>query len=99
MDDNTTAAATTTHLLSKCSTINNEKITDHDATNEEEDILYAIRIEGCIEEQADPESIPNNDFCFTEDKFLESITEMNDATRHHAVWHNALKEIHKLESE
>jgi len=99
MDENTTAVTTTTNYLSKGSTVNNEESADHDATNEEEDVLDSIRIEGYIEEQADPEAMPNNDFCFTEDDFLELVTEMNDSTRHRGVWHNAWKEIHELERE
>ena len=99
MAENTTAVTTTTNSLSEGSTVNNEESADHDATNEEEDVLDHIRMEGDIEEQADPEAMPNNDFCFTEDDFLESVTEMNDATRHRGVWHNAWKEIHELEGE
>jgi len=72
--ENTTAATTNTSSLSKSSTVNNEESADHDSTNYEEGVLDSTRIEGCIEEQANPEAIPNNDFFFTEDNFLESIT-------------------------
>ena len=60
MAENTTAVTTTTNSLSEGSTVNNEESADHDATNEEEDVLDHIRIEGDIEEQADPEAMPNN---------------------------------------
>jgi len=96
---NTATATTTNNSLSEGSTVNNEERADHDATNEEEDVLDGIQIEGSIEEQANPEDMPNNDFCFTEDDFLESITKMNDSTRHRGVWHNAWKEINGLEGE
>ena len=76
---------------------------DYDATNEEEDPLNPADIEGHANDdddpasEADPQSLPNNDFCFTEDDFLESVTGMNDATRHRGVWHNAWKKITELE--
>jgi len=65
--------------------VNNEESADNNTINKEEDVLDPILIEGDIEEQADLEAMPNNDFCFTEDDFLESVTEMNDATRHRGV--------------
>ena len=43
--------------------------------------------------------MPNNDFYFTEDDFLESITEMSNATKRRGVWHNTGKEINELEGE
>ena len=77
---------------------------DYDATNEEEDPLNPADIEGDANDddasEADlPELIPlpNNDFCFTEDDFLESVTGMNDATRHRGVWHDTWKKIKELE--
>ena len=99
MAENTTAAMTTTNYLSKGSTVNNEESADHDATNDEENILDPIRIEGGLEERADTEATPNTDFCFTKDVFLESITEINDATRHLVVWHKTWKKFNELEGE
>ena len=79
---------------------------DYDATNEEEDPLNPADIQGDVNDDDDPASdagpqdpvsLPNNDFCFTEDDFLESVTGMNDATRHRGVWHDAWKKITELE--
>ena len=55
---------------------------DYDATNEEEDPLNPADIEGDANNDDDPASeagpqdpisLPNNDFCFTEDDFLELV--------------------------
>ena len=32
-------------------------------------------------------SFPNNDFCFTEDDFIEFVNNINDATRHRGNYH------------
>ena len=42
---------------------------------------------------------PNNDFCFTEDDFLEARTNMNEATRHTGTYNLAWSEIKSLEGE
>ena len=42
---------------------------------------------------------PNNDFCFTEDDFLEARTNMNEATRHTGTYNSAWSEIKSLEGE
>ena len=31
---------------------------------------------------------PNNDFCFTEDDFIDSVNNMNDATRHRSNYNS-----------
>ena len=41
--------------------------------------------------------LPNNDFCFTEDDFLQSFTVMNDTTRHRGFCHNSWKKIRELD--
>ena len=46
----------------------------------EEDLLADSQPQDEIGEEED--FTPNNDFCFTEDDFLEARTNMNEATRH-----------------
>ena len=75
-----------------------------DAINEEEDVLNPAQIDGDNDNAPDPEDqdpthLPNNDFCFTEDDFLESLSNMNDATRHRSKWHDAWQIIKGLEGE
>ena len=75
-----------------------------DATNEEEDVLDPAQIDDNNDNAPDPEDedpahLPNNDFCFTEDDFLESLSNMNDATRHRSKWRDAWHIIKGLEGE
>ena len=39
---------------------------------------------------------PNNNFCFTESDFLEGVTNMNQAFKHHGIRNAAWDKIHKL---
>ena len=43
------------------------------------------------------ESFPNNDFCFTEDDFIEFVNNINDATRHRGNYHFTWNRIKDLE--
>ena len=42
------------------------------------------------------ESLPNNDFCFTKDDFIESINNINDATRYRGNYHFTWNKIKLL---
>jgi len=98
--DNTTAATTTTSSLSKGSTVNNEESADHDATNYKEDVFRFYLNWGGYRRTSQSRSYTKQRcIFFTEDDFLESITEISNATRHRGVWHNALEEINELEGE
>ena len=43
------------------------------------------------------DSFPNNNFCFTEDDFIESINNINDATRHRDNYNFTWNKIKDLE--
>ena len=45
------------------------------------------------------ESFPNNDFYFTEDDFIESINNINDATRHRGNYYFTWNKIKDFESD
>ena len=72
-----------------------------DAVTEEEDTL--IPVETMMEDDCqDDNSHPNNDFCFTEDDFIDSVNNMNDATRHrsnyNSIWdHITKKQYHTIQ--
>ena len=73
-----------------------------DATNEEEDVLDPAQTDDNNDNAPDPEDedpahLPNNDFCFTGDDFLECVTNMIDSTRRHSKWRYTWKRIHDLE--
>ena len=58
-----------------------------DTVTEEEDTL--ISVEMMMEDVCqDDNSHPNNDFCFTEDDFIDSVNNMNDATRHRSNYNS-----------
>ena len=48
------------------------------------------------EETGDADDIPNNDFCFTHDDFIEYQSSMNDATRHQNKHAAAWSEIKSM---
>ena len=92
----------TTTLSAESNTLDNTS--NIDAINEEEDVLDPVQIDGNNgnvpdPEDEDPAHVPNNNFCFTEDDFLESLSNMNDATRHRSKWHDAWQIIKGLEGE
>lgn len=61
MAENTINVTTITNSLSDGSTVSNAESADHDATNEEEDVLDLIWIQGDIEEaNTNPEAKSNN---------------------------------------
>jgi len=65
-----------------------------DAVTEEEDTL--IPVETMMEDDCqDDNSHPNNEFCFTEDDFIDSVNNMNDATRHRSNYNSIWDHITK----
>ena len=46
-----------------------------------------------------PLGCPNNDFCFTEEDFLEQRNGMNDATRHQGTYHGVWSDIRAMVGE
>ena len=65
---------------SNCSTIEGDVVGTIDSDVLAEELLADIQSQDETEEEED--FTPNNDFCFTEDDFLEARTNMNKATRH-----------------
>ena len=61
-----------------------------DAFIEGEDIPQADSME-------EEDNAPNNDFCFTQEDFIQTKTEMNDATRHQGTYHDTWTKIKELE--
>ena len=59
---------------------------------ETEDSLQSIVTSEMVETEEE-EVTPNNDFCFTEEDFIATQTELNDATRHIASQGKAWNEI------
>ena len=75
---------------------------DLDATIEEEDVLDPAQIEDnddnvLVADNEDPIHIPNNDFCFIEDDFIESLNNINGVIKHRSAYHNAWKIARDLE--
>ena len=66
-----------------------------DAIGEIEDEIHAILTKESTVTKEDDNS-PNNNFCFTEEDFIKTQTERNDATRHQGIWNTAWKAIRKL---
>ena len=60
----------------------------------EEEVFVDSQPQDEIEEEED--FSPNNDFCFTEDDFLEARTNMNEATRHTGSYNQAWSQIRAL---
>ena len=60
----------------------------------EDELLADSQPQDEIEEEED--FTPNNDFCFTEDDFLEARTNMNEATRHAGSYHETWSKIRAL---
>lgn len=70
-----------------------------DAVNEEEDPVdmgTLLQDNGCIRDDNQEESLPNNDFCFSEEDFLETAA-TNDAMRHQGAYRDAWATIKSLE--
>ena len=51
----------------------------------------------CQEEDSIQNSHPHNDFCFTVDDFIESLNNMNDATKHRINYKNTWDQIKALD--
>ena len=72
-----------------------EDTADFDATKQEENPSNTAEIEGDMNNDLEEEDVPpivpgdsqlpNNDFCFTEDDFMESVTGINNITRHRGI--------------
>ena len=60
----------------------------------EEELLADLQPQDEIGEEED--LTPNNDFCFTEDDFLEARTNMNEATRHAGSYNQTWSKIRAL---
>ena len=57
-------------------------------------------VEDDVETQIAPiAALPNNDFCFTEEDFVEARNEINEATRHQGSCAEAWRQIRELEGE
>ena len=69
-----------------------------DAIEEDEDNLGAVLAGGGGGGSEDVDH-PNNDFCFTEEDFIESRTAMNDATRHWGTYNVTWQTIQRLKGE
>ena len=73
----------------------------NDAIDEDETLPLAVEAaegdEDAVAEVEGEDSTPNNDFCFTEADFLESQTQMNDATRHLSTYKTTWDKIKDLE--
>ena len=65
-----------------------------DAVTEEEDTLIPVEMMN-EDDCQDDNSHPNNDFCFTEDDFIDSVNNMNDATRHRSNYNSIWDHITK----
>mmetsp|Transcript_2306 Transcript_2306/g.2447 ORF Transcript_2306/g.2447 Transcript_2306/m.2447 type:complete len:93 (-) Transcript_2306:1483-1761(-) len=65
--------------------------TNDDDVIEEDDGLDPVQVEDDNDNALDPDNedpthLPNNVFCFTDDDFLESVTNMINVTRHCSKW-------------
>ena len=61
-----------------------------DAVEESEDPINPQDIAGGVDEG---DGLPNNDFCFTTEDFIETRNNVNDATRHQGTYVVAWKKI------
>ena len=105
-EDNNPGTTTLTVESNACNDASN-----FDAFNEEEDdVLDPAQIDDDIDvddddddaldpEDEDPAHLPNNNSYFTEHDFLESLSNLNDATRHRHKWHEAWQTIKGFEGE
>ena len=69
---------------------------NEDVPNEGGPPINANATEEAVDES---EGVPNNDFCFTHDDFIEYQLSMNDATRHQNTHTVAWNEIKAMEGE
>ena len=69
-----------------------------DAEESEAGVLMVANDEGNVEGAGDggDVALPNNDFCFTTEDFIETRSQMNEATRHHGTYLNAWQDIQRL---
>jgi len=68
--------------------------TAQDAVQEEEDIVPEDDLNEDVENE---EATPNNYFCFTNNDFVEYLTQVNDATRHQGKYREVWNIIKVLE--
>jgi len=74
---------------------------NEDAFEESEhvsDIMLGDNVETEQNTVEDEGGMPNNDFCFTEDDFIETRQQMNDAVRHQGTYMDAWSKIKALEN-
>ena len=60
--------------------------------------MFGDSVESEQDTVEDEGSMPNNDFCFTEDDFIETRQQMNDAIRHQGTYMDAWTKIKALEN-
>ena len=71
-----------------------------DAVTEEEDTLNPMEMmmeDDCQDKDSIDNSHPDNDFCFTEDDFIDSVNNINDATRHRSNYNSIWDQIKALD--
>ena len=89
--------------VSNIVSVENDEVEDSgvtDAVTEEEDTVNPIEMiaeDDCQEEDSIQNSHPNNNLCFIEDDVIESINNMNNATRHRSNYNNMWDEIKSLD--
>ena len=78
---------------------NGEAAFNEDAFEESEHVSDMlgdnVESENTVEDEG---GMPNNDFCFTEDDFIETRQQMNDAVRHQGTYMDAWSKIKALEN-
>ena len=70
------------------------------AVTGEEDTLNPVEMmieDDCQDKDSIDNSHPNNDFCFTEDYFIDSVNNMSDTTRHWSNHNNIWDQIKALD--
>ena len=67
---------------------------------EEEDTLNPMEMmmeDDCQDKDSIDNIHPDNDFCFTEDDFIDSVNNINDATRHRSNYNSIWDQIKALD--
>ena len=89
--------------MSNIGSVVNEETEDlavMDAVTKEEDTLNTVEMtmeDDCQDKDSIDNSHPDNDFCFTEDDFIVSVNNMNDATRHWSNYNSIWDQIKALD--
>ena len=87
------------HSTSRADDDNGEAAFNEDAFEESEHVSDMlgdnVESQNTVEDEG---GMPNNDFCFTEDDFIETRQQMNDAVRHQGTYMDAWSKIKALEN-